>query len=196
VLAPVSERPSKRTGPGPAPPGSTMSRRIRGSRCSSSKASTTGTPRCSPKARLSPGNRSRRSLEHHRAAQPRRRPGLGHCLDTDQPASVVRFRRGRLAGRIRVTDGPGDRHRLSKRRPFGNWPTWTTRAFAHRHHCHSSRVDSRQYDRRCPRLLETSEQDRCLARLGPGVRRNALLAAAHPRSWVWLSFGLRARRAP
>jgi len=39
------------------------------------------------------------------------------------------------------------------------------------------------------RLLETSLQDRCLARLGPGVRRRALHAAAHQVS-VWLSSGL------
>ncbi len=40
------------------------------------------------------------------------------------------------------------------------------------------------------RLLETSLQDRCLARLGPGVRREALHAAAHLCFLVWLSFGL------
>ena len=39
------------------------------------------------------------------------------------------------------------------------------------------------------RLLDDCRQDRCLARLGPGVRRKALQAAAHP-NWVWLSSGL------
>src|SRR4051812_26975044 len=39
------------------------------------------------------------------------------------------------------------------------------------------------------RLLDDCRQDRCLARLGPGVRREALHAAAHP-VWVWLSSGL------
>src|SRR4051812_7000135 len=39
------------------------------------------------------------------------------------------------------------------------------------------------------RLLDDCLQDRCLARLGPGVRREALLAAAH-RLMVWLSSGL------
>ena len=39
------------------------------------------------------------------------------------------------------------------------------------------------------RLLDTRLQDRCLARLGPGVRRKALQAAAH-RVLVWLSSGL------
>ena len=39
------------------------------------------------------------------------------------------------------------------------------------------------------RLLDTRLQDRCLARLGPGVRREALLAAAH-QVMVWLSSGL------
>ena len=39
------------------------------------------------------------------------------------------------------------------------------------------------------RLLDDWRQDRCLARLGPGVRREALHAAAHPAR-VWLSFGL------
>jgi len=33
-------------------------------------------------------------------------------------------------------------------------------------------------------------QDRRQARLGPGVRRRALHAAAHPAFWVWLSSGL------
>jgi len=40
------------------------------------------------------------------------------------------------------------------------------------------------------RLLDDCRQDRCLARLGPGVRRRALHAAAHPLSEVWLSTGL------
>jgi len=44
------------------------------------------------------------------------------------------------------------------------------------------------------RLLETSSQDRCLARLGPGVRRKALHAAARPLSEVWLSSGLQSVR--
>jgi hypothetical protein len=39
------------------------------------------------------------------------------------------------------------------------------------------------------RLLDDCQQDRCLARLGPGVRREALLAAAH-QLMVWLSSGL------
>ena len=33
-------------------------------------------------------------------------------------------------------------------------------------------------------------QDRCLARLGPGVRREALYCGCPPVCWVWLSFGL------
>jgi hypothetical protein len=40
------------------------------------------------------------------------------------------------------------------------------------------------------RLLDDCRQDRCLARLGPGVRRRALHAAAHLLSEVWLSTGL------
>ena len=38
-------------------------------------------------------------------------------------------------------------------------------------------------------LLDDCRQDRCLARLGPGVRRKALHAAAH-LLLVWLSSGL------
>jgi len=45
------------------------------------------------------------------------------------------------------------------------------------------------------RLLDTCLQDRCLARLGPGVRRNALFAAAHPPEGVALVRSAN-RRAP
>src|SRR5262249_38824644 len=39
-------------------------------------------------------------LEHHRAAQPRRQPGLGNGLAADDPAAAVQLRRARLAGRV------------------------------------------------------------------------------------------------
>ena len=45
------------------------------------------------------------------------------------------------------------------------------------------------------RLLDDCQQVRCLARLGPGDRREALHAAAHPLR-VWLIDGLRSRRSP
>jgi hypothetical protein len=41
------------------------------------------------------------------------------------------------------------------------------------------------------RLLGDFRRDRCLARLGPGVRRDALISGCPPGVWVWLSFGLR-----
>ena len=46
------------------------------------------------------GDRSGGSPEHHRAAQPRRQPGLGNALAADDPAAVVQLRRARLAGRV------------------------------------------------------------------------------------------------
>jgi hypothetical protein len=45
------------------------------------------------------------------------------------------------------------------------------------------------YEVSLKRLLDDCLQDRCLARLGLGVRRRALHAAAH-QVLVWLSFGL------
>jgi hypothetical protein len=41
------------------------------------------------------------------------------------------------------------------------------------------------------RLLRDFTQDRRLARLGPGVRRDALSIGCPPMLWTWLSSGLR-----
>src|SRR5215831_5093143 len=46
------------------------------------------------------GGRSGGCPEHHRAAQPRRQPGLGNGLAADDPAAAVQLRRARLAGRV------------------------------------------------------------------------------------------------
>ena len=56
---------------------------------------------------------------------------------------------------------------------------------------HNESHDRRRAPTRRQRLLGDFTQDRCLARLGPGVRRDALDRGCPPGCWVWLSSGLR-----
>ena len=55
------------------------------------------------------GDRSGRSPQHHRSAEPRRQPGLGNRLAADDPAAALQLRRGRLAGRGRYLVKHADR---------------------------------------------------------------------------------------
>ena len=56
--------------------------------------------------------------------------------------------------------------------------------------------DLSRLERASSRLLRDLSQDRCLARLGPGARRDAHISRLPTGVLVWLSHGLRSRRAP